>query len=76
MVELWLVVSLIVGVLFGLFVLLSSRNGDEDDVEDLLEDWDIQDHLEEIAEEEYLEEEQDAQDLMDLLYLDDEEEVI
>lgn len=69
-----MVVSLIIGVMFGLFVVLSSRNRDEDDVEDLLEDWDVQDHLEEVAEEEDLEEEQDAQDLMDLLFLDDEED--
>lgn len=79
MAELWLAACIILGVVFGLLVFLASGNKEEDDaIEELLEEWDVQDHLEEIAEEEefMLEEEQDAQELMDLLYLDEDEEVV
>lgn len=62
------------GAVLGLFVFSASRNKDEDaTIEELLEGWDIQGHIEEIVEEEpMLEEKQDAQELLDLLYLDEE----
>lgn len=78
MAELWLAACVILAAVFGLLVLLASGNKEEEAaLEGLLEEWDIQDHLEEVAEKEkelLLEEEQDAQDLMDLLYLDEDEE--
>jgi len=78
MAELWLIACAIIGAVFGLLIILASGDKEDDSaLEELLEDWDIQDHLEEVAEEEelLLEEEQDAQDLMDLIYLDEDEEV-
>jgi len=77
--ELWLAACAIIGAAFALLIILASRNEVEEfDLEDLLEEWELQDHLEEMAEEEelLLEEEQDAQDLIDLLELDEDEEVI
>lgn len=76
MAELWLVASLILGAIFGLLFLLSSRNIEEDEVEEILDDWDLQDQLEEFALEEEIEDEQDAQDLMDILFLNDDEDMI
>lgn len=77
MAELWLAFCAILGMAFGLLVFLSSRRKEEEEaIEGLMEEWDVQDHLEEVAEEEelLLEEEQDTQDLMDLVYLDEDED--
>ena len=71
----WFACFVILISIFGLLIFFVSGNSVEDtNLVDLLEEWDLQDHLEELAEEEELEEEQDAQDLMDFLFIDEEDE--
>ena len=78
MIEPLLVICAIIGVTFSFLIFMTSENKEEDDaIEELLEEWDFQDYLEEIVEEELmLEEEEDTQELLDLLYLNEDEGVM
>lgn len=55
--EMWKWIGLIAGIILGLALMLPTPQAHQDEpatvsVEDLLEEWDLQDHLEELEEEE------------------------